>query len=122
MNIKIKKADIIFVCILVAIILISIVPILSNSSLTENSEVLIYINGELEIQHPLNSNTEITLDNIGTVIIQDGYVHMENSYCKDSLCEHFGKISKPYQSIICLPNKTIIKISAVDNEFDDVSG
>ena len=122
MEIKIKKADIIFICILIAIILASIIPMISHSNSSEDSEVLIYVNGELESQHPLDTNTEILLDSIGTVVIRNGRVHMENCFCKDKLCERFGEISKSYQTIICLPSKTIIKISAVKKEFDDISG
>lgn len=122
MEIKIKKADIVFICILVAIILLSMIPMFSNEESTVDSEVAVYIDGELELTHPLNSNTEIHLNNIGTVVIKDGYVYIKDSSCKDKLCEHFGKISRSYQSIICLPNKTVIKISSAEKNFDDISG
>ena len=122
MEIKMKKADIIFICLLITIILSSMIPIISSRKLSENSEVLIYINGKLEHQLPLNSNTEIQLTDIGTVVIHDNLVYIKNSSCKDKLCEHFGKISHSYQSIICLPNKTVIKISSAENDFDDISG
>jgi hypothetical protein len=44
---------------------------------------------------------------------------MIDADCPDKLCEKQGKISKNGQSIICLPNKIVIKINSdTDTDVD----
>ena len=122
MEIKIKIGDIIFIAILIIIICLSLIPIFSDSQSVEDSTVYIEIDGVKYAEVPLDSNEEIVIENVGTVIIDGMQVRIENTTCKDKLCERMGNISKSYQSIICLPNKVIIKIISNSNEFDDIAG
>ncbi len=49
---------------------------------------------------------------ISKIVIATNYVKMVDSACPHKLCVKQGKISKPGQSIICLPNQVIIKLVA----------
>ena len=44
------------------------------------------------------------------VIIENGKVYMHESNCKEKICMKMGKISIAGDSIICLPNRLMVKI------------
>ena len=52
---------------------------------------------------------------------ENGKVYAQNSVCPDGVCEHSLPITKSGDSIICLPNKIMIKISG-EGETDAISG
>lgn len=122
MEFKIKTGDIIFITILVFIIILVSIPIFSTDISEKDSMVSIEINGVKHSLIPLDTDSEINIDGIGTVKIKDSEVYISEPTCKDKLCERMGKISKSYQSIICLPNKVIIKIIAKTAELDGIAG
>lgn len=41
---------------------------------------------------------------------EDGKVRVARSTCPDKVCVRTGWISKPGQTIVCLPNKTVVRI------------
>lgn len=53
--------------------------------------------------------------------ISSGKVYVEDSTCRDKICEKTGKISKEGESIICLPNRISISIVGVNSEFDTIT-
>lgn len=121
---KIKICDLIFIAILIMIVIISSILIfaINSKEIGNNAKVYIEVNGSQHSVVPLSEDTEINIENVGTVIIEDSKVRIENALCNDKVCEHMGEISKSYQSIICLPNRTIIKIISNSEEFDDIAG
>lgn len=52
------------------------------------------------------------------LIIEDGAVRMDEASCPDQVCVHQRPISFNGESIICLPNKVIIKVEG--GKEDDV--
>ena len=62
----------------------------------------------------LSKNTKITVqgkNNITLVIIIDNNsVYVESSECPDKICVNKGRISKEYETIVCLPARTIIEV------------
>lgn len=46
-----------------------------------------------------------------TLHIQGGSAWISGASCPDKLCEHSGKISRPGELIVCLPNRLIIQIA-----------
>ena len=48
-------------------------------------------------------------------------VWMEEADCPDKLCVLQGKISRSGQTIICLPNKTMVTIKGGKSEYDGVA-
>ena len=44
------------------------------------------------------------------LVIKDGNVCISNADCPDGLCVKQGTISKANESIICLPNKLVVRI------------
>ena len=64
---------------------------------------------------------EIDIDGHNKVVITDGEVWMEEADCPDRLCVSQGKISRSGQTIICLPNKTMVTIKGGKSEYDGVA-
>lgn len=61
-------------------------------------------------EYSLDEDRVIELEHL-TVHIKDGKVWVTDSDCRDSTCEHTGRISKAGQSIVCLPNGVVISIN-----------
>ena len=53
--------------------------------------------------------------------IMGGKVKMIDTNCRGGDCLHEGEISKTGETIICLPNKVVIEIIGVKEDFDAVS-
>lgn len=50
------------------------------------------------------------------VNIDSGGAYVVSSPCRDKLCIHQGKITKPGQSIACLPEKVLLTLTAKEKE------
>ncbi len=63
---------------------------------------------------PLDRDTTVTIqgknDMTLVVIVSEGSVYVERSGCPDKICVNKGKISREYDTIVCLPAQTIIEI------------
>lgn len=89
----------------------------SNSS---NKSVQIIVDGKIYKETPLTSEDKsFTIDTKhghNIVKIENGYVYMYESNCKDQICIRMGKIKDVGDNIICLPNRLLIKVVADDND------
>ena len=87
----------------------------------DGTYVVIYINGNISKSFDISEDITYDIDEFGnnTLIIKDGYAWINTANCPDKLCVNCGKISKSGESIICLPNKVVIRIeSNIPNEED----
>ncbi len=55
------------------------------------------------------------------IVIENGQVYMKSSDCKNQICVHTGRISRPGQTIICMPNRIAVSIKGGDGSYDAVS-
>lgn len=125
---SIKKGDLAIIVILIAAIL---VWFSKDIFLADNGDIkaIIKIDGEVHstlVLDKSDARKEIPLnlpdDNFMRIITEKGQVWIEESTCPDKICEKTGVISKRGQSIVCLPNKTVVFIEGMDDEMiDDVS-
>lgn len=83
--------------------------------------VVVTVDGEEYYSGLLMDEREIDMDGHNKVVIADGEVCMEETDCPDKLCISQGKISKPGQTIICLPNKVMVTIKGGKSEYDGVA-
>lgn len=116
-----KKADfilIIFLLSLTAYFIVTAQKKESNAVLVEvttnNSKVLykLSINRTLYFKGNNASNT---------IEIKDGRVKVIEASCSDLICLNSKEISKVGESIICLPNRFMIKILGDRSEIDALS-
>ncbi len=76
--------------------------------------VNIYSKNERIAELPLDRNDTFTVANelgTNTVVIENGQAYMTDADCPDKICEEMGRISKPGETIVCLPHQLIVEIS-----------
>ncbi len=56
------------------------------------------------------------VDHFNKVVIKDGKVQMEDASCHNHVCIRQGKIKRNNQSIVCLPNRVVVRIVAGNNQ------
>ena len=107
-----KKADIIL---LAVFLLLGAAGMLTlRLQPTEGNTVVISVNGEEYGRYPLSVDREIDVDTgygHNTVMISSGTVRVTESNCPNHDCEGFGAISRPAQSIMCIPHRLIVRIT-----------
>ena len=107
---------------LIAIVLIATVLIfVENCRKSAGSTVIITLNGSTYAEASLPANVEIDVDGLLTVVIEDGEVWVIDSTCPDGLCEGMGRISRSGESIVCLPNGIVVKITSDEPEYDFIN-
>lgn len=114
---KMKKADIfvIFLIIISSFLIYFFTNKLPKEDNAASKKVVITVDGKIYKEVELKENTHLDID-INTqygdneVHIENGEVQMFESDCKDKICMKMGKISLTGDSIICLPNRLMVKI------------
>ncbi len=109
-----KKRDI-FV-ILGILILASIMLVAIHFMKSPGSQVAVYVDDKVEAVYSLSADGEYEINN-GTnkIKIADGEVWMLYANCPDKKCIHeFGKIHSIGETIVCLPNKVVVKVVGED--------
>jgi len=101
------------ICSVIALLLVLFLP--KNHA----SMVNIYYDGVLEKELSLTKDQDFEFYEL-IIRIKDGKVSVISSNCQDHLCEKTNPISKAGESIICLPNKIVIKISG-KSEVDGIT-
>ncbi|HAZ19808.1 MAG TPA: hypothetical protein DCY74_10390 [Clostridiales bacterium] len=74
--------------------------------------VEIIVGNEVVDSLPLNQDTVYSVNGVDlTVKIEDKQVCVMDTGCPDRLCKAAGRISQAGRSIICLPQKVIVRIN-----------
>ncbi len=88
---------------------------LTGSGLAGSSPVTATVThrGEVVATLPLTKDTELTVGEEYrlTVIVENGAVRVAESDCPTADCVRTGAVSRPGQSIVCLPEQVIIRLS-----------
>lgn len=114
-----KKRDFILIALL---LIMSAVFFVYNRKIDEKEGkvIQIYSNNKLYKEISIDEETEFKIkDGSGYNIVKvhDGGVEVTEANCPDKVCVNTGHISKPSQTIVCVPNKLSIKI--IDSSSDD---
>lgn len=121
----IKKADIVlFFAILIIGLAISYFSLTGNQ---EGDNVVITVDGQMYATYPPDEDREIEVaqnGHINNITIKDGVVSMDYSDCANQVCVNTRPISQTKDSIVCLPNKVIVEITAENgrSDFDVITG
>lgn len=102
-----KKGDIVIIASVVTAFVLSLLFWLPFSK--QGNRVIVKQNNEIIYNKSIYVNHTITTDS-NTIVIKDGVVYVSDADCKNQVCVKSGKISKKGESILCLPNKTIVTI------------
>ena len=63
--------------------------------------------------YPLDEEISVTIESptgYNTLVIKDGMADVTDADCPDKLCVHQHSISYDGETIVCLPNKLVVKI------------
>ena len=118
--VKFRALDYLAVAAVGAAALISASPML----FAEEGETVTVMYDAGEIGMPLSSDDSVTLNSNGhtlTVTVKNGKAWVSDTDCPDGLCRRTGSISKPGESIACLPAKVLVKVGG-DGGIDGVAG
>lgn len=119
-----NKSDIKLIGILILIISIFMLVIRLNTN-NNPKEAHVYYNNDLvlRIDLALNELKKYQVDGYnGKVVLEslNGKVRVVEETSPLHICSYQGWISNPYETIVCLPNKVVIKIVDKENEIDAV--
>ncbi|MCR5233499.1 MAG: NusG domain II-containing protein [Lachnospiraceae bacterium] len=90
------------------------------------NKVSVYVDGQLTGEYLLDTDMEVEITGynggINEMSISDGRVRMSGASCPDRLCIHQGSISRAGQSVVCLPNRVILRIDGKEMlDYDAVT-
>ncbi len=109
----------IFILVLIGLCLSAVIYLPRAGS---GSRVEVRINGDAVASYPLSSARTETISNpdggSNTVEIKDGAAYMKEADCPDKVCVGMHRISKPGETIVCLPHKLVIAIVSADADAD----
>lgn len=93
---------------------------------TANLKAVIYLDGEKYAEYTLakyEKPISVTVDGTGRNIVEisKNGVRVTESDCADKLEINGGTINKEGQSLICLPNRFLVKIEGGGDEIDAVT-
>lgn len=123
--IKKYKKDIILIVAILGIALLLF--ILFQVTKKPGKYVVITQNGKEIARYALNENQEIPIPyeeyQYNILVIQDQKAYISKASCPDKLCVKQRSISKINETLVCLPNKMVVKVVGDEQpDVDIVSG
>ncbi len=83
----------------------------------EGAYAVVTVDGKETARYPLQEEREVRLESDGgynILVIKDGRADVIEASCPDGLCVDFHSISKEGETIVCLPNKTVVSIEGAE--------
>lgn len=117
---KIRKADIILV--LVLLLVAAAAGIFMLAVRDTGGEAVVLRDGQEILRLPLSEDAEQVItegEDSNTVVIQDGAASVTQANCPDKVCVHTGEIRYEGQTIVCLPHKLVVKIEGGEEQEVD---
>ena len=113
-----RKADFFLLAGIAAFCLL-IIALNSFSGSRPGTVLEIPIDGRLYGTWSLSENRIIEIGNGNTCEIRDGSVRMTEASCPDRYCINSKPINRDGGSIVCLPNKVILRINGESKDAPD---
>lgn len=111
-----KKKDFILIFIILLIVVVSF-GINHFTNAKSGKQIEIYVDNELYKTYDIDDEDEFKIESeegYNVVKIHNHGAQITEASCPDKVCIHEGFITKPSESIVCLPNKVHIKIITDD--------
>ena len=114
-----RKNDVFLIAGIAALAVLMLVIFLRSASGSGEAMLEVTSGSSVIGIYSLNEDREISIEDKNTIVIENGQVYMAEADCPDKLCVNSKPISSRGQSIVCLPNRVILKIIGAE-EPDDV--
>jgi len=113
----------VFDVLLIAAVVLSSVAVLIRSwrAATPDAVVQVQVSGRLVEVLPLDRNRTVDVPAAGgevEITVQDRRVRISQSDCPKRICVRSGWISRPGQTIVCVPRKLLVQISGAKPAHD----
>lgn len=107
-------ADIILICILLVLALS--VFLIVELTRREGAYVVVSVDGGEVCRYSLSEDGEFLLNGgTNTLVISGGEAYISEADCPDGLCVSQGRISRTGQTVVCLPNRVMLRIVGADD-------
>ena len=117
-----KRADLILIAALLLLALAMGAWLLLTRE--TGARAVVYVDGRATASYPLDQDVTIRLDNpngsYNVLVIKDGQADVTEAGCPDKICVMMHPIRYNGESIICLPNRTEIRIEGGEPSPVDV--
>lgn len=88
----------------------------------KGANVVVTVAGEERLCCSLFMEKEIQIDDSNTLVIKEGAADMISADCPDQICVKHTPISQAGETIICLPNKVVVTIEALNETQKTADG
>jgi len=107
-------ADIVLICILLVLALS--VFLVVELTRREGAYVVVSVDGGEVCRYSLSEDGEFLLNGgTNTLVISGGEAYISEADCPDGLCVSQGRISRTGQTVVCLPNRVMLRIVGADD-------
>jgi hypothetical protein len=113
MNKKIRND----VILLVSVVLVALGMLLTVHLTRKNGSYVAVLQGGKEVsRYSLLENNRIEIrssenkEHLNILVVENGRAFIEDASCPDKICVKHRKISKVGESIVCLPNRVVLRI------------
>lgn len=119
---KKTKNDIILVAVILLIAAAGL--LVANFTRQEGSIVVVKIDGEETERYSLDEDRTVEIitgksnEFSNTLVIEDGKAYISQADCPDKICKEHRAISYTGETIVCLPHKIVIEITAENSSPD----
>ena len=116
-----KKKHIADIFLVIGLIILTIITsiFIYQKQTYDNLYVEVSIDGDIQYTFSIYEDTEYMLSTGNKLIIKDEKVYIDDADCPDKLCIKQGSIDKANESIICLPNKLVVRIVQGENVYEE---
>lgn len=99
------------VALILSLIIVALVLFFALRPKDEGNFAVVEIDGKEVASYSLEKDGVYSLNNgTNTLVIQNGYAMVSEANCPDKICVKQGRIKYQGQTIVCLPNKLMVKI------------
>lgn len=123
-----KKKDLLLIGILLLLSLLPTAYFFADGTLsrTGRTYAVIQVDGKEYKTVPLDTHRGTTLITVktsagyNTIAVQDESIGVVEADCADHICIDEGFISRPGQTVVCLPHKVLIEVRSDDGDEPDI--
>jgi hypothetical protein len=114
---KLRVGDLVLVVLIAALAAVSLVMVTRADAKVRGSVAVVEVNGKVVRRITLGegqATRRFTVEGLqgpSTFEVDDGRVRMVSSDCRDKVCIGMGWTETSGRSIVCLPNRVIIRIT-----------
>ncbi len=115
-----RKMDFVLIAVILAAAAAMLIGYFTSAFAVQNPKLEITVENQVFGRYDLSQDQEIRIGDGNICEIRDGKVRMTYADCPDQQCVHTREISSGGGSIVCLPNRVVLRIvdGTEEEEYD----